>query len=143
MTIRVIREPSIEGATLSVWFVNGHFECFGLEDQIREQQGQPVENWKVAGRSAIPSGAYQVTITDSVRFKRRLPLLLAVPGFEGVRIHPGNTIHDTEGCLLPGRLRAANRVGESRLAFERLFKRLELAAAIADPIELRIENPEP
>lgn len=141
MTLRVVREPSVAGATLSVWFVNGHFECFGLEDQIREQEGQPVARWKVPRATAIPAGRYQVTITDSARFRRRLPLLHAVPGFSGIRIHPGNTIEDTEGCLLPGRLRAAQRVGESRIAFDRLFGKLEAALAAGEDVVAWLENP--
>lgn len=140
MTLRVVREPSVDGSTLSVWFVDGHFECFGLEDQLREQQGQPVTAWKVPGQTAIPSGRYCVQLTYSARFKRRLPLLLDVPGFTGIRIHPGNTIEDTAGCLLPGSLRAANRVGNSRAAFDRLYERLAHATG---PIDIRIENPEP
>ena len=143
MRIRVVREPSLDGSTLSVWFVDGYFECFGLEDVVREQQGQPVSAWKVPSRTAIPSGRYGVVITPSARFSRRLPLLVDVPGFEGVRIHPGNTSQDTEGCLLPGRLRAAARVGDSRAAFDRLFARMEQAAAANHPIEIAIENPEP
>ena len=51
-------------------------------------------------------------------------LLLAVPGFEGVRIHPGNTAADTEGCLLPGRVRLGKSVGQSVLAFNDLFARI-------------------
>jgi len=36
VNLRIVREPSVDGATLSVWLVDGHFACFGLEDQLRE-----------------------------------------------------------------------------------------------------------
>ena len=45
--------------------------------------GEPVAAWKVPGETAIPSGRYRVTITPSARFKRELPLLNRVAGFEG------------------------------------------------------------
>lgn len=139
MTIRVVREPTIEGVTFSVWFVDGHYECFGLEDAIREVPGQPVDSWKVAGQTAIPAGRYGLRITHSPRFNRALPLLIGVPGFSGVRIHPGNTAVDTGGCLLVGKDRQPGRVLQSRVAFEGLFGQL---AAAPGESWIRVENPE-
>ena len=74
--------------------------CWTLEDPAREAPGEPVEAWKIKGDTAIPRGTYAVTVTRSNRFGVDLPLLLDVPGFEGVRIHGGNTAADTEGCIL-------------------------------------------
>lgn len=144
MRLTLYREPSIADATLGVLFVDFHWECFVLEDQIREpleHRGLLVRDWKVAGNTAIPAGLYRIVITHSARFGRRLPLLEDVPGFSGIRIHPGNTIADTEGCLLPGRLRAAGRVGESRVAFDRLFAKLEAAIARGEEAWIAIVNP--
>ena len=53
-----------------------------------------------------------------------LPLLLDVDGFEGVRIHPGNTDKDTEGCLLPGARYAQDAVLDSRKAFSQLYDKI-------------------
>lgn len=122
MNLRLLREPTVNGATLGVLFRDGVFECFCIEDAVREISGQPVESWKVAGETAIPFGRYQVVISHSPRFGRRLPELLNVPGFTGIRIHPGNTAKDSEGCILPGRTRGSMSVGESRRAFETLYE---------------------
>ena len=105
--------------------------CFVLEDVVRAA--------KVPGRTAIPAGRYQVGITFSPRFKRRMPLLLDVPGFSGVRIHPGNTAADTEGCLLVGAERGENCVRRSREAYAALLAQLQQWLK-REPVTLLIES---
>jgi hypothetical protein len=56
-----------------------------------------------------------------------LPLLLNVPAYEGIRIHPGNTDAHTEGCLLPGRTKSPDFVGSSKAAFTALFDKIKVA----------------
>lgn len=119
MNLRLEREPTVDEKTFGSLYIDGQFYCYTIEDAMR-----PV---KIAGRTAIPLGTYQVIITPSVRFKRKLPLLLNVPNYVGVRIHPGNTIEDTDGCILPGLIKTPSGVGQSRLAFEPLLARLERA----------------
>lgn len=101
-------------------------ECYSLEDCVREEDA-PVEEWKIPGQTAIPAGRYQVIRTMSNRFKTVLPLLLDVEGFAGIRIHPGNTSADTEGCILLGRTADAERdtIFKSRAAFEEFDAWLE------------------
>jgi hypothetical protein len=65
-----------------------------------------------------------------------MPHLIAVPGFEGIRIHSGNTAADTDGCVLVGDTRGPDSVGQSKVAFERLFRLLDSAT---DEIEITIE----
>lgn len=118
-------------STISKLFVDGAFECYVLEDTDRGlQNGMTpfyINQVKQKGKTAIPAGYYEIVITQSNRFKRPLPLLLNVKGFEGIRIHPGNTAEHTEGCLLPGKTFRANFVGQSKLAFEALFEKLKNA----------------
>ena len=57
---------------------------------------------------AIPEGRYAVVITYSPKFNKWLPLLLGGQDFnrlwQGIRIHFGNTVADTQGCILLGRV---------------------------------------
>ena len=74
--------------------------------------------YKVKGRSAIPEGRYAVVISWSPKFKAWLPILLGGPEFnkqwQGIRIHAGNTVKDTQGCILVGRNQRVGEVLESR-----------------------------
>ena len=69
---------------------------------------------KIKGKSAIPEGRYPIVITFSPTFKKWLPLLVNVPMFSGVRIHAGNTVKDTQGCILVGENREVGKVLNSR-----------------------------
>lgn len=136
MEITVKRRKPENGCTISEVFVNGIKQCYMLEDVVRPS-GQ-----KVFGETAIPAGTYQVANTYSPRFGKYLPLLLNVPGFAGVRIHPGNYAKDTEGCLLPGTAIAPGNamVTNSRVAFEALFAKIKVAEK-KERITLTITNP--
>ncbi len=120
MELRVERTDFSETSTIGTLYVDDQFECYTLEDKVR-----PV---KIKGKTAIPAGRYEVIINFSQRFGRMLPLFLNVPNFEGVRIHPGNTAADTEGCILVGETKDAEFIGQSRLAFEGLFNKLKTAS---------------
>jgi hypothetical protein len=138
MTLLLLREPTVEGCTLGSLYVDGHWALWTLEDAIREVPGLPVASWKIPRQTAIPAGRYRVRLTLSNRFQRVLPLIESVPGFDGVRIHHGNTIHDTDGCPLVGTGRAWGRVTGSRVALEKLMGVLSSAT---DDIWITVENP--
>lgn len=118
--------------TISSLYVDGVWECYILEDTFRG------DGSKVNGATAIPAGLYPVIIDMSTRFKRLMPRVLDVPGFTGIRIHPGNVAVDTEGCLLPGRLKGVTSVSESRLAYVALFEKLQDALRNEEKVFLRI-----
>ena len=136
----IIKRVHIQpGYTIGQISVDGVKMGFTLEDEVREQPGQPVRFWKVAGKTAIPSGEYRVHISVSTRFRRLLPLLLEVPGFTGVRIHPGNQSSDTEGCILIGSTwGGGDWITGSRVAFDAVYALIYAAWRRGEPITLAI-----
>lgn len=127
-----VRRLELTGqSTIGRLAVDGVDFCWTLEDVVRAGP-------KVPGQTAIPAGTYAVQLTMSNRFKRVLPLLLNVPGFEGVRIHPGNTAADTEGCILVGLGHVDDGITDSRKAFDALFARLQATDARGESISLEI-----
>jgi Family of unknown function (DUF5675) len=115
---RVILTPS---STIGELSLDGMFFCYTLEDATRPP------GVKLPGATSIPYGSYKVIIDHSTRFNKDMPHILNVPGFEGIRIHCGNTDKDTEGCILLGREYTDNAILYSRDAFNAFFDRLKEA----------------
>ena len=44
-----------------------------------------------------------------------------VPGYSGIRIHPGNTAADTDGCILPGQNLQPGKVLNSTVTYRKLM----------------------
>jgi len=122
MKLALKRLHKTQNSTIGELTVDGLFQCYTLEDIEREV--------KIKSETAIPKGTYKVIINHSNRFKRLLPLLIDVPGFEGIRIHSGNSNHDTEGCILVGETRSKDFIGKSRKAFDKLFEKMKKAESI-------------
>lgn len=118
-------------STMGELFVDSVFECFALEPVIRDV--------KIKGVTAIPFGRYKVIITMSPHFGRPLPLLVDVPGFDGIRIHPGDTVDDTEGCLVVGQTWGQDAVWNSRAAFNLLFPKIEGALGRGEPVWITVQ----
>lgn len=127
MELHLVRHPPKNGATLGELLLDDVHECSTLERAPGE------------GKGAIPAGCYQVVINWSPKFGRMMPLLVDVPGFEGVRMHWGNTWHDTEGCILVGQDAGDAFIGHSVAAFTQFFPKLEAACA-AGPVFITIED---
>lgn len=99
--------------------------CMTLEDRDKEldagDEREHIEAAKVAGKTAIPTGLYEVILNRSPKFRRVLPRLLDVPAFSGILIHPGNWPRDTEGCILTGTSVGAGRTFASFAAHLRVM----------------------
>lgn len=142
MLITIDRAWKRESYTMSRLFVDGENFCNALEDTDRGlYQGlcrEYVLAKKVKGATAIPRGTYNVIYTYSPRFKRKLPLIENVTGYEGVRIHPGNTAKDTEGCILVGQNLKVGMVSNSREWTEKLITKMQTAWSKGEKVKLKI-----
>lgn len=125
MEIQVNRIARKDDYMIGRMSLNGEYFCDTLEDTDRGLNStmsvDEILSKKRKGITAIPTGKYDVILTFSPRFKRVLPLLLSVKGYEGVRIHAGNTAEDTEGCLLVGENKEKGKVLNSRATLEKLM----------------------
>ncbi len=119
MEIKVLRKEFSDESTIGELFVNEEFHCYTLEDFYRE------DGSKVFGKTAIPEGRYQVIVNHSNHFKKEMPLLISVPGYEGVRIHPGNTAADTLGCVLVGKNKGKDVISNCAGVFESLLTKIK------------------
>lgn len=111
--------------TIGRLFVDGKYVCDTIEDRDRgltdSMTLEEIMRLKKYGETAIPYGTYRVQITYSPKFKKMMPILIGVKGFEGVRIHSGNTAKDSLGCLLVGRNTKVGMVTESRKTYNMLY----------------------
>jgi len=115
----LIRHTYTDNSTIGQLSINGEHFCDTLEDKVRDV--------KIYGETAIPEGTYKVIINMSNRFKVLMPLLIGVPGFEGIRIHPGNTKADTHGCILVGKYnpKVPDFVSNSRTFYKGLMNKIQ------------------
>jgi len=119
---RIARRPTY---TIGKLYIDDVYFCDTLEDRDRDinkdgDLNDPGET-KIMHETCIPSGTYTVIINWSNRFKRSLPLLLNVEGFDGIRIHNGSTDKNTSGCLLVGKNSIVGQLTKSKEIFDDLF----------------------
>ncbi len=97
--LTLVRYTRTDEAILGSLYLNGAFVCYTLENSAK----------------AIPCGMYAVQNSKSPKFKRELPLLhnAQVPASRGIRIHVGNTVASSSGCVLVGMGRNGDSLTES------------------------------
>lgn len=86
--LTLIRDVKAGDSILGKLYFNGGIVCYTLENAAK----------------AIPCGMYSVQNSKSPKFKRELPLVwnANVPAKRGIRIHVGNTVASSSGCILVG-----------------------------------------
>lgn len=99
--LTLIRDVKAGDSILGKLYFNGGIVCYTLENEAK----------------AIPTGSYNVQNSKSQKFKRELPLVwnAKVPASRGIRIHVGNSVKDSSGCVLVGMGRNVHLLGGSKL----------------------------
>jgi hypothetical protein len=103
-TLTLIRQPSIEQGTLGEFFEGEEHICYTCERPWKDNEH---------GVSCIPIGSYiakRVSLQEHPHIRRIIQsatittafLLQDVPNRDGIFIHPGNVMTDSEGCILVG-----------------------------------------
>lgn len=131
----LVRKYKLNNYTIGKLYINGEYFCDTMEDKDRgltqNMSLQEIKCIKVYGETAIPYGTYDVTITYSPKFKKDLPSINKVPGYEGIRIHSGNTAKDSLGCILVGFNKAKGMILESKKTIDQLMAILTKARKIS------------
>ena len=98
----LIRDSVVGDAVLGSLYVGGVKVCDTLENKAK----------------MIPCGEYNLNVSKSPKFGRMLPLVYndEVPMRRGIRIHVGNSVKDSSGCILVGFERNGDRLVNSRNA---------------------------
>lgn len=105
--LKLVRDNLTKEYTEGKLYINGAYFCDTLENPDRglysTMSSDTIAKLKIKGETCIPYGEYRVFITTSPKFKKLMPLIHPVNCFECVRIHPGTTVKETEGCVLVGK----------------------------------------
>ena len=136
MILKVERKWKKQNYTIGILYINGIKFCNTLEDKVRDLSREV----KAYGKTAIPAGTYSVQNTYSNKYKRKMPQIMNVPHFEGIRIHSGNTAEDTEGCILVGVNNVVGKVTDSRNTYNRLYDRMCTAWSKGESITIEISD---
>ena len=153
MKLKVERRWPKATYTIGRLYIDGIYYCNTLEDRDRglKQTDPPtyIASRKVAGETAIPKGTYGVAMNvTSPKYagvawyynfcRGKMPRLLAVPGFDGILIHPGSDALSTRGCLLVGKNTKVGKLTESKACFQEVYKLMKAAADKGETITIEI-----
>lgn len=146
MENKIIRVAQGKNSTLSHLYINGIFQCYLLEDKIREV--------KIHKQTAIPTGEYKLIVNTwggmNVSYARNweemhmgMIEISGLPHFDNVYIHVGNIISQTAGCPLCGfgflKAKDDYTVTNSKDAYRIIYPKL-LAIAKKSENKIIIEN---
>lgn len=142
MILELRRRVKTSTYTIGDLYIDGVLFCQTMEDTDRglmfQMSLEEIKAKKVFGKTAIPTGVYEVVFSFSQKFQKMLPLVLNVPGYLGIRFHSGTTAEDTEGCVLSG-IQKGEIIVDSRNTCKKLFS-IMLTALKKEKIYLFVTN---
>lgn len=157
MQILVFRKYKKDTYTIGEIYINGELFSSSLEDKDRAlTQGMSlntIKDIKVYGKTAIPTGTYEVTLDIvSPKFgqmpfykevcKGKVPRLLNVPGFDGVLFHVADGYKGAEllhGCIGVGKNKIKGGLLEGKETFKKFYAKLEEADNRGEKITVTIQ----
>ena len=143
MELNLRRLTFKENYTEGQLFVDGAYFCDTLEDRTRDfnkdgDLDDPGET-KVYGETAIPFGTYNVVMSYSNKFKKVMPEIQHVKGFEGIRIHAGTLPQHTLGCVLCGVYEKDGRLTKPRETIKELYPLIQDAINRKEQVKIIIQ----
>lgn len=148
MIIKIDRKWKKPSYTISNVFVDGKrfgdgkTYCNSLEDTDRgltsDMTVDEIKKKKVYGKTAIPRGEYNVTMTYSSKYKRVMPLVNDVTGFDGIRLHSFNKAEDSLGCIGFGKNDKVGWISNSRYWTGLIEEKIKAALARGEKVKLVI-----
>jgi hypothetical protein len=152
MKLKVDRMWKKETYTIGKMYVNGKVFGDTIEDTDRglrlTMKTAEIMAGKIYGRTAIPTGTYDVKLTYSPKFANNtwgkkyrglVPEIMNVPAWKGVRIHPFNTAEESLGCIAVGKNSVKGKVLQSTQYYYNLMDKYILPAVKrGEKIELEI-----
>jgi len=150
MKLNVIRHQFGKDATNGLLFIDGVFECYTLEDEVRDV--------KVMSETAIPLGTYEIKFRNiggfdtkyraryGTTFHKGMLELQDVPNFKYILIHTGNTDEHTAGCLLLGETQQDldkgkdGFVGGSGDAYKKMYPKVRDALLNKEKVTIEYSN---
>lgn len=116
MKLHIDRKWKKDTYTIGILYIDGVRFSETLEDKDRglrdDMNESTIKTIKVYGKTAIPTGTYNIIMSKSTKFADRVwgkkyngkvLEIQNVKGFSGVRIHPLNTAADSLGCIGVGK----------------------------------------
>jgi hypothetical protein len=150
MKLDVIRTQFGKDATNGLLFIDGVFECYTLEDEVREV--------KVMHETCIPEGEYEIKLRAEGGFHSRylkrygadwhkgMLWLQDVPNFTWILIHTLNDSTQTSGCLGVGSaqqdldLDSKGKISQSRDAYQRMYPKVRDALLNGEKVTIEYSN---
>ena len=129
--------------TIGRLYIDNEYFCDTLEDKDRGltsyMSEEEIKSLKVYSETAIPTGTYKIEVTFSRRFKKKMPVLIGVKGFSGIRIHSGNDETHTSGCILCGFNKEKGKVVNSKVVTSKVYALIENAINNNNEVAITIE----